>query len=365
MRRWLILGGLLLAVVAVSGCQNFNFYRQAIGGQYEILSRQEPIQKLIDDPKTSARLKERLELVKALRVFAGQDLKLPVDGHYQKYADLHRPYVVWNVEAAPEFSLQPKSWWYPLVGSLEYRGYFSQKAAEKYAATLRKKHHDVYVAGVEAYSTLGWFKDPVLNTFIHHRDAELAEILFHELGHQRVFARGDEDFNEAFATTVGQVGARRWLDKKGEVAERERYLAQLRRSDQFVHLIMKTREKLIALYGDQRTEEGKLKATRKAQGAEAEELRRKKREVFEALQKEYARLKETWGGSNEYDEWFSQEVNNARLNSVAAYYDLLPGFEHLLELNGGDLEKFYAEAERLSKKPKKERQQWLRTLGKR
>ena len=365
MRRWLILGGLLLAVVAVSGCQTFSFYRQAIGGQYEILSRQEPIQKLIDNPKTSARLKERLELVKALRVFAGQDLKLPVDGHYQKYADLHRPYVVWNVEAAPEFSLQPKSWWYPLVGSLEYRGYFSRKAAEKYAVTLRKKHYDVYVAGVEAYSTLGWFKDPVLNTFIHHRDAELAEILFHELGHQRVFARGDEDFNEAFATTVGQVGARRWLEKKGEVAERERYLAQLRRSDQFVHLIMKTREKLIALFGDQRTEEGKLKASRKAQGAEADELRRKKREVFENLQKEYARLKETWGGSNEYDEWFSQEVNNARLNSVAAYYDLLPAFEHLLELNGGDLEKFYAEAERLSKKPKKERQQWLRALGKR
>ena len=152
-----------------------------------------------------------MQLVSKLRDFADRDLKLPVNGHYRKYVDVHRTFVVWNVEAAPEFSMEPKSWWYPLVGSLEYRGYFAESNARGYAARLKKKGYDVYVAGTTAYSTLGWFKDPILNTFVFQPEGELAETIFHEQGHQRVFAGGDTNFNEAFATTVGQEGARRWL----------------------------------------------------------------------------------------------------------------------------------------------------------
>src|SRR6266446_4279015 len=162
-RKWVIALSLGVVLLAVSGCQTLSFYKQAIKGQYELLAHRQPIEKLIANPATEARLKQKLELLQKLRVFADHDLKLPVDGHYAKYVDVHRPYVVWNVEAAREFSLEPKSWWYPLVGRLEYRGYFSQRRATNYGESLRRKGYDVFVGGVGAYSTLGWFKDPALN----------------------------------------------------------------------------------------------------------------------------------------------------------------------------------------------------------
>ncbi|MCX6929740.1 MAG: aminopeptidase, partial [Verrucomicrobia bacterium] len=263
LRKWLLALALLLAVLAMSGCRTLSYYSQAIKGQYQIVACQQKIEKLVADPQTPAPLKTKLQLVQSLRTFAAKDLQLPVDGHYEKYADLHRPFVVWNVEAAPEFSLEPKAWWYPFVGSLEYRGYFAKPGAEKYGAWLQTKGYDVYVGGVPAYSTLGWFKDPVLNTFIFDPEPDLAETLFHELGHQRVFASGDTDFNEAFATTVGQEGARRWLRAKGDPEALEKYRAGLRRTTQFARLIADTRERLETLYGDERTEAGKITATRK------------------------------------------------------------------------------------------------------
>ena len=362
-RKWLVCAALALIVLAVSGCQTISFYSQAIKGQYQIFAHEEPIDQLVAGPNTPDRLKQRLELLRSLRTFAAQDLKLPVDGHYKKYVDVHRPYVVWNVEAAPEFSLEPRSWWYPLLGRLDYRGYFSRDGATRYGSVLQKKGYDVYVGGVEAYSTLGWFKDPILNTFIFDPDPDLAEIIFHELGHQRVFARGDTDFNEAFATTVGQEGARRWLQKQNDQAAMEKYAAGRRRTADFVHLIARTREKLETLYGDQRNAEGKLKAARVRPIQDVNELRRRKEQIYAELQSEYGTLKKSWGGNKEYDEWFARQLNNAKLNSVAAYYDLVPGFERLLALNGGDLERFYNEAERLSKMKKKERHQWLETLA--
>ena len=363
LRKWLLAPALLLAVLAMSGCQTLSYYGQAIKGQYQIVAHEQKIEKLLADPQTPAPLKAKLQLVQSLRAFAAKDLQLPVDGHYEKYADVHRPFVVWNVEAAPEFSLEPKTWWYPFVGSLEYRGYFSERGAQKYAARLQKKGYDVYVGGVTAYSTLGWFKDPVLNTFIFDPEPDLAETIFHELGHQRVFASGDTDFNEAFATTVGQEGARRWLRAKGDQAALEKYLAELRRTAQFAHLITNTRERLETLYGDERTEDGKIKATKKQRAVPPEELRRQKQALFDRLRQEYTQLKAQWGGDTEYDEWFARPLNNAQLNSVAAYYDLVPGFEQLLKQNGGDLGKFYEAADKLAHEPKAEREQRLRSLG--
>ena len=216
LRVLVVTGALLLVAVALCGCETISFYRQAMMGEYQLLADQRSIEKITAAPRTNARLKQQLLLVEQLRKFADAELKLPVDGHYRKYVDLHRPYVVWNVEAAREFSMESKSWWYPLVGRLEYRGYFSEATAMRSAAQLKKKGYEVYVGGATAYSTLGWFKDPVINTFIFQGTGGLAETLFHELAHQRVFARGDEDFNEAFATTVGQEGARRWLRDRGD-----------------------------------------------------------------------------------------------------------------------------------------------------
>ncbi len=348
----------------VSGCQTLGFYAQAIKGQYQIVAHRKSIDRLVADPKTPAPLKEQLQLVERLRAFAEKDLKLPVDAHYRTYVDVHRPYVVWNVQAAPEFSLQPKTWWYPVVGSLEYRGYFSERNARDYARHIQAKGFDVYVDGVEAYSTLGWFKDPVLNTFIFRGKPELAEVIFHELGHQRVFARGDTDFNEAFATTVGQEGARRWLRLEGETNLYSRYLVSRRRNDQFVHLVMKTRERLIKVYGDTLDQEGKVKAAGKLP-ASPDQLQTEKQRLFAELRGDYARLKMEWGGFSGYDDWFGRELNNAQLNTVANYFDYVPGFEQLLQLNGGDLEKFYQAAERLSRMAKEERHRSLRDLANR
>lgn len=361
-KKTLLLLSLLLIVAAVSGCQTIGFYSQAIKGQYQIFAHQELIDKLIADPQTPEELRAKLRLVEQLRAFAKDSLKLPVDGHYLKYKDVHRPYVVWNVQAAPQFSLEPRTWWYPMVGSLEYRGYFSEQGARKYAARIAKKGDDIYVDGVEAYSTLGWFKDPILNTFIDRSEPELAEVIFHELGHQRVFASGDTDFNEAYATTVGQEGARRWLRASGKTNLVEKYEAILRRNDEFVHLIMSTREQLQKVYGDTLDKDGKVKAA-KTPPLPPAQLKEAKERVFAELHGNYQKLKASWGGYSGYDAWFARELNNAQLNTIANYFDFLPAFQRVLEMNGNDMEKFYVEVERLSKMDKNQRHQWLRNLA--
>jgi predicted aminopeptidase len=263
--------------------------------------------------------------------------------------DVHRRYVVWNVQAAPELSLQPKTWKYPFVGRLAYRGYFSEKSAQECGDDLAKKGFDVYVYGVEAYSTLGWFKDPLLNTFIDTAEPELAELLFHELAHKRVFASGDTDFNEAFATTVGEEGAHRWLRAKCDSALLAQYDAALDRERDFVRLVTATRERLQKLY---------------ASSIPPEEMRREKQRAFDDLRRQYADLKvQKWGGYSGYDSWFANQLNNAKLNTVANYYDYVPGFQRLLDMNGGDLKSFYAAAERLSKEPISARHQKLTVLA--
>jgi predicted aminopeptidase len=360
-RLWL-LALLLIAVAIVSGCRTLGYYGQAIKGQYQIVAREQPIVEVIADTNTPPNLKQQLELVETLCAFARTNLQLPADGHYRNYADLHRPYVVWNVQAASPFSLQPKTWWYPFVGGLEYRGYFSERGALDCSNHLRLEGYEVYVDGVEAYSTLGWFKDPVLNTFVFSSEPELAETLFHELGHQRVFVSGDTDFNEAYATTVGQEGARRWLTAKGDTNLLARYAAALKRNEQFVQLILKTRLRLEDIYGDTVDKDGKVRAAEKPP-APPDELRKEKQQAFDELREEYTQLKSEWGGFAGYDNWFGRELNNAQLNTVANYYDYLPGFKRLLDLNGGDLEKYYEAVERLGKLSKEDRHQRLRELA--
>jgi predicted aminopeptidase len=355
---------LLLTVVApVPACSTLGYYSQAIHGEYQILAHRQSIDKLIANPKTPAKLRQQLQLVQQLRVFAKTELKLPVDKSYDKYVDIHRNSVVWDVQAAPEFSLAAKTWHYPFVGNLAYRGYFAEKSARDCGDRLAKKGYDVYVDGVDAFSTLGWFKDPLLNTFIDTSEPELAEVLFHELGHKRVFAGGDTDFNEAFATTVGQEGARRWLRSKCATNLLETYEQALAREDQFVHLIMSTRERLAKIYGDRVDANGNITAA-ETPPKPADQLRLQKQLVFDDLRRQYTDLKSKWGGYSGYDEWFAHDLNNAKLNTVANYYDYVPGFQRLLQSNGDDMEKFYAAAERLSKAPVEQRHRKLRELAK-
>ncbi|MDB6034377.1 MAG: aminopeptidase [Verrucomicrobiales bacterium] len=357
-QRWAVLCLFFLALVLFTGCQTMSYYKQAVTGQCQILANRTPISEILADPKTPESLKHKLRLVQEVREFAHKELNLPIDGHYQKYVDLHRDYVVWNVHAAPEFSLEPKAWWYPVVGTAKYRGYFSEKDAWKYAAGLQRQHLDVYVGGVEAYSTLGWFQDPVLNTFIRHSDTDLAETLFHELAHQRLFVNGDTDFSEAFATSVAQEAMRRWMASKGNAAEYEKYMAENHRTEQFVNLVLGARQKLEVLYGKQATPNGITNET-----ALAAFKREGKAEIFQELRKDYELLKKTeWGGKDDYDRWMAKPMNNARLNTIDAYYRLLPAFQSLITSKGTNVEDFYREVNLLAKVPKEERHRKLAAL---
>jgi predicted aminopeptidase len=337
----------LLMIGALSGCQTIRFYSQAAAGQYEILAHQTPIDGLIANPATDPKLKAQLELVQRLREFAAKELKLWPDGSYLKYVDLHRPFVVWNVTVAPQLSLEPKTWWFPIVGSVCYTGYFSEAGARRCAAIWNKRGWDTYIGEVPAYSTLGWFRDPLLNTFVFESEADLADTIFHELTHRRLFVAGDTDFNEAFATMVAEEGVRRWFAASANARAYQSYREELRREHDFLNLVLATRHELENVYEDARlTEAAKLQ---------------RKAEIITQMRASYAKLKESWGVSKSgYDDWFSEPINNAKLNIVAAYFDLVPAFQAVLSAKGGDMEKFYQAVEELAKLPLEKRHQALR-----
>jgi len=346
-RRVVALGcACLLMIGALSGCQTIRFYSQAAAGQYEILAHQTSIVQLVQDPGTDPKLTAQLKLVLRLRDFAAADLKLQPDGSYLKYVDLHRPYVVWNVNVAPRLSLQPKTWWFPIVGRVSYVGYFSEAGARRFSAIWEKKGWDTYIGDVPAYSTLGWFHDPLLNTFIFESEADLADTIFHELAHRRLFVAGDTDFNEAFATMVAEEGVRRWYDASANARAYESYLEEKLRENDFLKLINATRDDLQKVYEDDRL-------------PEAAKLQRKV-EIIAQMRAHYVQLKKIWGVEKSgYDGWFSEPVNNAQLNIVAAYFDLVPAFQALLRAKGGDMEKFYEAVAGLANLPLEKRHQAL------
>ncbi len=332
--------------LTLSSCSTVGFYRQAAAGQWEMLHKARPVAQVMADPTTKPLLKQKLTTVDHILDFAEHTLRLPAQDQYRRYANLGRKHAVWVVFAAPEFSIQPKTWRYPLVGSLSYRGFFQEKRAETEALQLRAQGYDVHVSGVAAYSTLGFFRDPLLNTFIGRDDADLAELIFHELTHQRLYLRGDTDFNEAFATAVGQEGARRWLRAQGRQRELAQYEKELRVEREFVKLILQTREALKASYAH--TAE-----------APAEQRRAEKERVLADLRRRATALDQRYGGSLKIERWFQKPVNNARLSTVSSYYELLPGFEALLRQRGGDLEAFFADIDAMRGMEKKARRQRL------
>ena len=339
---------LVLLLAAVVGCQSIGYYKQAISGQLEMLSNQQPIPALIENTNTSPKLKEKFRLILALRQFAQTKLNLPTGSHYLAYVDLHRSNAVWNVYAAPEFSLKPISWWFPVVGSVTYRGYFSESAAQRYATKMRKKGLDVYVGGVDAYSTLGWFNDPVLNTFIDDSERHLASLIFHELTHQRLFISGDTDFNEALATAVAEEGLRRWLNEQKDPVVLQKYQVELKRKKQFLNLVRATRDRLEAIYGDTGS------ATQ-----ETNQQREQKISILTNLREDYAKLKQEWDGYSGFDDWFDGPLNNAQLSTVATYYDLVPAFHQLIHEDGGDLNRFFEHSKRFARMSKEQRHRTL------
>jgi predicted aminopeptidase len=348
-------GGLLAALLAAaaavclgSGCSTLGYYGQAIGGHLSLLQRTQPVDAVINDPATPTPLRERLALSQRMRDFAISELRLPDNRSYRRYADLERSSVVWNVVATPELSLTLKTWCFPIVGCVGYRGYYTREAAEALAAELIAQGLETSVYGVPAYSTLGktdWLGgDPLLNTFIQWPEAELAKLIFHELAHQIAYADDDTMFNESFAVAVERIGGSRWLERHASAETRTQFAASETRRREFRALTLAHRQRLRTLY------EGPLPDAEK---------RAAKAALAATLRAEYEAIKATrWGGFAGYDGWIAR-ANNASFAVQAAYDELVGDFERLFEKSGRDFERFYAEVRALAKAPKEERRRRL------
>jgi predicted aminopeptidase len=323
---------ILLLPLLLTGCTTLGYYAQSIQGQLDLLGRRHSIEQMIANADTPDGLRKRLQLVLEMREFASHELGLPDNGSYRSYADLQRSAMVWSVVATPEFSMQPRQWCYPVVGCASYRGYFKKVAAEGFAEGLRGRGLDVVVESIPAYSTLGWFDDPLPSTVVYWPEPRLAGLIFHELAHQRLYFPGDSDFNEGFASVVAQVGVERWLRSRGDAGSIDAWRQSLGRQQAFVDLLLEARERLIALYAGPLPEQA---------------MRQTKAEVFSQLREGYADLKQRWGGYPGYDDWFSRELNNAHLASVATYQRLMPALLALLQRGGDDLAVFYAACDEL------------------
>ncbi len=338
-RTW----ALIAACLFLQGCGTA-YVAQAARGQIQILNAREPITRVLEDPAAPADLKQRLETVRAAREFASRELGLPNNKSYTSYADLKRAFVVWSVVATPEFSVDPREWCFPFVGCVAYRGYFSEEKAREFAAGLREEGLETIVDGVPAYSTLGKFNDPILNTMMSYGDDELASIMFHELSHQVVYIPDDTSFNEAFAVAVEQEGLSRWLTSRGRAEELQRHLARRERQAEGMRVVSRYREQLAALYGSD---------------VAPEEMRRRKAEVFAALVAELQALDKRYGVKSALADELAVEPNNARLASLATYYECVPGFRRVLAEQQHDLPRFYAAVKELAKLPREQRRAQL------
>ncbi|WP_241673288.1 aminopeptidase [Lacisediminimonas profundi] len=336
------------ALFMLSGCAQVGYYMQAVEGQMSLLSEARPIDDWLADPGVEGKLKDRLAKVQEIRRFAAIELGLPDNDSYKTYADLKRSYVLWNVVAAPALSLKPMNWCFPIAGCVNYRGYYKKSEAQAFADELRMQGYDVQVSGVPAYSTLGYFNDPVLSTFIKYSDAELARLVFHELAHQVAYAKDDSRFNESFAVAVEEVGVERWMERFGDEGMKKRFSDYTARKRDFLDLLTKYRQQLLVNY---------------AGGGSDAEKKARKTEIFQALKDEYKQVKaDRWAGYPGYDRWFADPLSNAHLATISTYHDLVPKFRAMLKQER-DLPRFYEAVRRLSSLDKQARHQSLARFG--
>ncbi|OGB32695.1 MAG: aminopeptidase [Burkholderiales bacterium RIFCSPLOWO2_12_FULL_61_40] len=351
--RWHSLGGGLLALLA-AGCADTTYLLGSVSGHLQILQAARPVDQWLADDSTPQPLKQRLQLAQQIRRFAVTALHLPDNPSYQRYADVQRRAAVWNVVAAPPFSLTLHQWCFPVAGCVGYRGYFDEQAAQQQAAALRTEGLEVHVYPVPAYSTLGWMNwaggDPLLSTFIRYPEGELARMIFHELAHQVLYVKDDTAFNESFATAVERLGGARWLQEEAGAAARQEYAAFDARRKSFRALTRSTRQRLSGIYGPNNP----LAPVNSAQAA-------MKMVAIADFQHAYARLKQDWGGYAAYDAW-AAGANNASFGAQAAYDDWVDAFETLFARQHGDWQAFYGAVQALAELPKAERTLRLQTL---
>jgi len=342
-----VLGLIVMTLIPAPSRAGLSYYMHLFKGGFELLRGRKAIEKILADPDTEPNLRSRLEVASSAREFASQSLLLPRNKSYRTYKNLGRPFASWAVVAAPELSLQPIEWCFPIAGCVSYRGYFSSQKAEKFSAKLRQRGYDVDVGGVRAYSSLGWFADPVLNTFLSLRDFDLAGLIFHELAHQKLYVKGDTAFNEAFATVVETEGVRRWIEELHDPDLVSQYRSSSRLEREWIAMARQTRTRLEDVYNAAESDDWK---------------REQKAETLEALRQRYLELAaadESWGL---YEEWFGAGLNNARLLAIAAYHDYEPALLKILAECDGDLSCFYAESAALAEMSQEERSTTLSAL---
>lgn len=338
---------LLFCGMNLSGCGTVAYYSQSIGGHLSIWWEAKPIAKVLSEDTVDEKTARTLAKAVEIRRFASDILLLPNNQSYLSYANIGRPYAVWNVFAAPEFSVSPKLWCYFFVGCVGYRGYYSEEDANDHAAALEQKRYDVSVSGVSAYSTLGWFDDPLLNTMIDWSDRAVASLMFHELAHQVLYVDGDADFNEAFASAVEQLGTVIWLEKT-HPDDVEDYLRLIEQQQQFRQLLLDTRRELNSVYSNANLSD--------------EDKRRQKKFVIENLRQRYHREKLQWYKPNNYDAWFNRPINNARLTATMTYLERIPAFFSLFKDSNHDWSDFYARVKILGDIEKSEREKSIQDL---
>ncbi len=339
---------LVVGIASLNGCSDNAYLWQSVKGHWSLMSRAQPIVDILAQENAPQDVRKQLATVVRLREFAVDTLHLPDSGSYRKYADLERPYAVWNLVVAPELSLELNQWCFPVVGCVTYRGYYNEDSARTLADQFSVQGFDVDVYGVQAYSTLNWFDDPVLNTFLSSDDIRLAALLFHEMAHQVIYVRDDTAFNEAFAKTVEREGVRRWLQASGSDELWQAYLRREDKSAAFYGLLTHVRDELRQAYDARIDNDHKRLA---------------KQGIMQKARADYEALKAAWDGYAGYDGWMQRGLNNARLSSVATYYELVPAFEALLADVDHDLQKFYLEVKALGELSKSERLATLQSLA--
>ena len=345
----------LITLGVVSACDSVAYYAQAVSGQASLLWQRQAIDQLLADPALDPDLRDKLLVIQQATDFAGQQLGLPAGGSYDSYVELQRRHLVWNVFAAPALSTQPVSWCFPIAGCVDYRGYFSEAAAMRYAESLQARGYDVFVGGVDAYSTLGWFDDPIPSTVIGRPDHQLASLIFHELAHQRLYVPDDTPFNESFASFVSLEGLRVWLDQQEQPALYQQSMQDLQEQQRFIDFVLDYREQFALLYAKDISAEEKQSQKRQLQA----QMRAAWFSRHEDPQQEGPRQEPA---GDRYHGWFQGPLNNAQLSTVGSYYSWVPAFDALFRQSGEDFEVFYQAVSDLAALPADARQRQLMAL---
>lgn len=337
--------GISAAIAGLTGCSSAGYYWQGFKGQMQILQAARPIDDWLAEDSTSSALRQRLQTAQQMRRFASRELALPDNASYTRYAQLQRPFAVWNVVAAPAYSLEMHQWCFPVTGCIAYRGYFSKSDAQAQALTLQSQGLETSVYGVPAYSTLGYLNwlggDPLLSTFTSWQEGDFAGLLFHELAHQLLYVKNDTAFNESFATTVERMATPLWLHSHASAATQQRWQQSLQRRELWQQLTRETRQRLQQIYEQKNTE-----------ALDAKALEAIKSKVLDEFRATYAQLRARWIATDEpllsslalreqyyrrltqTDEWVAQS-NNASFGALAAYDDWVPAMTRWwLQLRG-------------------------------